>query len=114
MQGATAAILLVAANTSFADFPRLTSLMARDCFLPRRFADLGDRLVYSNGIVLLTFFASLLVWAFGGDTSRLIPLYAVGGVPLGYPVAGRHGAALVSPRQGRAGSCSAAGGICPR
>jgi amino acid transporter len=78
VQGATAAILLVAANTSFADFPRLTSLMARDRFVPHQFADLGDRLVYSNGIVLLAFFAAVLVWAFGGDTSRLIPLYAVG------------------------------------
>jgi amino acid transporter len=78
VQGATAAILLVAANTSFADFPRLASLMARDRFLPAQFAHLGDRLVFANGIVALALFAAVLVWGFGGDTSRLIPLYAVG------------------------------------
>src|SRR5205085_5897817 len=78
VQAATAAILLLAANTSFADFPRLASLMARDRFLPRQFGDLGDRLVYSNGIVVLALLAGLLVWAFGGDVSRLIPLYAIG------------------------------------
>jgi hypothetical protein len=78
VQGATAAILLVAANTSFADFPRLASLMARDRFLPNQFAHLGDRLVFNNGIIALALFAAVLVFAFGGDTSRLIPLYAVG------------------------------------
>ena len=78
VQAATAAILVLAANTSFADFPRLGSLLARDRFLPRQFANRGDRLVFSNGIVILAIFASLLVVAFGGDTSRLIPLYAVG------------------------------------
>ncbi len=78
VQAATAAILLLAANTSFADFPRLASLLARDEFLPRQFADRGDRLVYSNGILLLAAFACVLVVAFEGDTSRLIPLYAVG------------------------------------
>ncbi len=78
VQAATAAILILAANTSFADFPRLGSLLARDRFLPRQFANRGDRLVFSNGIVILAIFASLLVVAFAGDTSRLIPLYAVG------------------------------------
>jgi amino acid transporter len=78
VQSATAAILVLAANTAFADFPRLSSLLARDRFLPRQFANRGDRLVFSNGIVILAIFSGLLVIAFGGDTSRLIPLYAVG------------------------------------
>ena len=78
VQAATAAILVLAANTAFADFPRLSSLLARDRFLPRQFANRGDRLVFSNGIVILAIFSGLLVIGFGGDTSRLIPLYAVG------------------------------------
>ena len=78
VQAATAAILVLAANTSFADFPRLASLLARDRFLPRQFANRGDRLVFSNGIIILAIFSSLLIIIFGGDTSRLIPLYAVG------------------------------------
>jgi hypothetical protein len=69
---------VLAANTSFADFPRLSSLLARDRFLPRQFATRGDKLVFSNGIVILAIFASILVIGFAGDTSRLIPLYAVG------------------------------------
>jgi amino acid transporter len=78
VQIATALILVLAANTSFADFPRLGSLLARDRFLPRQFATRGDKLVFSNGIVMLAIFSSVLVIAFAGDTSRLIPLYAVG------------------------------------
>jgi amino acid transporter len=78
VQGTTALILVLAANTSFADFPRLSSLLARDRFMPRQFSNRGDRLVFSNGIVILAVFSSILVAAFGGDTSRLIPLYAVG------------------------------------
>jgi amino acid transporter len=78
VQIATALILVLAANTSFADFPRLSSLLARDRFLPRQFATRGDKLVFSNGIVILAVFASILIITFGGDTSRLIPLYAVG------------------------------------
>jgi len=78
VQITTALILVLAANTSFADFPRLGSLLARDRFLPRQFATRGDKLVFSNGIVILAIFASILVILFGGDTSRLIPLYAVG------------------------------------
>lgn len=78
VQASTAAILVLAANTSFADFPRLSSLLARDRFLPRQFANRGDKLVFSNGIILLAVFSGILVIAFGGDTSRLIPLYAVG------------------------------------
>src|SRR5712675_1864421 len=78
VQATTAAILVLAANTSYAGFPRLASLLARDRFLPRQLTNLGDRLVFSNGIVLLAVFSGVLVWAFRGDTSRLIPLYAVG------------------------------------
>lgn len=78
VQVTTALILVLAANTSFADFPRLASLLARDRFLPRQLANRGDKLVFSNGIVILAVFSSVLVIAFGGDTSRLIPLYAVG------------------------------------
>jgi len=78
IQATTALILVLAANTSFADFPRLASLLARDRFVPRQFATRGDKLVFSNGIIILAIFAGVLVVAFGGDTSRLIPLYAVG------------------------------------
>jgi amino acid transporter len=78
VQITTALILVLAANTSFADFPRLASLLARDRFLPRQFSNRGDKLVFSNGIIMLALFSSILVAAFGGDTSRLIPLYAVG------------------------------------
>ena len=78
IQGTTALILVLAANTSFADFPRLASLLARDRFLPRQFATRGDKLVFSNGIIILAIFSGVLVAAFAGDTSRLIPLYAVG------------------------------------
>jgi amino acid transporter len=78
VQAATAMILVLAANTSYADFPRLTSLIARDGYLPRYLSNRGDRLVYSNGIVILGVFAALLVLLFGGSTHHLIPLYAVG------------------------------------
>ena len=78
VQAATAAILILAANTSFADFPRLASLLSRDRFLPQQFMNIGDRLVFSNGILLLALFSALLAWIFRGDTSLLIPLYAVG------------------------------------
>ena len=78
LQLATAAILMVAANTAFADFPRLSSILARDRFLPRQLSSLGDRLVFSNGIVVLSGAAALLIILFGGDTHALIPLYAVG------------------------------------
>ncbi len=78
VQAATALILLLAANTSYSDFPRLAMWMARDRFLPRQLANLGDRLVYANGILVLGFVASLLVIIFGARTHALIPLYAVG------------------------------------
>jgi len=78
LQASTAMILTLAANTSFADFPRLSSILARDGFAARQLANLGDRLVFSNGILLLAFFASVLTVAFHGLTHHLIPLYAVG------------------------------------
>lgn len=78
VQLATATVLTVAANTSYADFPRLASLLARDGFLPKQFANRGDRLVFSNGIIALGLFSGALIVAFGGDTHRLIALYAVG------------------------------------
>ena len=78
VQATTACILILAANTSFSGFPRLASLLAKDRFLPRQLANLGDRLVFSNGIVVLAVLSGALVWAFNADTSRLIPLYAVG------------------------------------
>ncbi len=78
VQGATMLILVLAANTSYADFPRLSSILARDRFVPRQFANQGDRLVFSNGIIILSGFAILLVVVFGGDTHALLPLYAIG------------------------------------
>jgi amino acid transporter len=74
----TAAILVLAANTSFQDFPRLSSILARDRFLPRQFENRGDRLVFSNGVIVLAIFASLLIYVFHADLSRLIQLYVVG------------------------------------
>jgi len=77
-QIATALILILAANTSFADFPRLSALMAKDGFLPRQFSNIGDKLVFDRGIVVLTVFATILIVAFGGSVDALIPLYAIG------------------------------------
>lgn len=77
-QLATAGILVLAANTAYADFPRVSSIIARDGFLPRQLANRGDRLVFSNGIVILALAAGVLLTAFGGRTNALIPLYAVG------------------------------------
>ena len=78
VQFTTMAILFLAANTAFADFPRLASIMARDGYLPRQLTHRGDRLVFSNGILLLAGAASVLLAVFGGVTTALIPLYAVG------------------------------------
>jgi len=78
LQGSTALILVLAANTSYADFPRLSSLLAKDRYLPRQLASLGDRLVFSNGILGLSVAAIFLIVVFRGDTHALIPLYAVG------------------------------------
>ena len=77
-QAATAGILLLAANTAFAGFPQIASILARDGYLPRQLHNRGDRLVFSNGIMALALVAALLIVAFGGITTALIPLYAVG------------------------------------
>ena len=71
-------ILVLAANTSYADFPRLASLLSRDRFLPRQFSSRGDRLVFSNGIVALGVFAALLVMVFDAREQAMLPLYAIG------------------------------------
>ena len=78
VQFATGAILVLAANTSFVDFPRLASILANDRYLPKELAHRGDRLVFGRGIVLLGFFAALLILLFQGSVDRLIPLYALG------------------------------------
>ena len=78
IQFATLGILTVAANTSFAGFPRLAAILAQDGFLPRQLSSLGDRLAFTNGIILLGFFTALLIILFGGDTHALIPLFAIG------------------------------------
>ena len=77
-QVVTCIILILAANTAFAGFPRLCALQAADGFLPRQLANIGDRLVYNNGIFILAFFSALLVIIFRGDVHHLIPLYAIG------------------------------------
>jgi amino acid transporter len=77
-QAATAMVLFLAANTSFADFPRVSAILANDRFMPRQFAFKGDRLAFSRGIVFLAGAASLLLIVFAGEVTRLIPLYAIG------------------------------------
>jgi amino acid transporter len=78
VQVSTAILLVLAANTAFADFPRLSSILARDGFLPRVFQYRGDRLAFSYGIIVLAVIASLLIWYFKGSVTNLIPLYTVG------------------------------------
>ncbi len=78
VQVSTAVLLVLAANTSFADFPRLSSILARDGFLPRVFQFRGERLAFNAGIVVLAFVAVVLIVAFGGSVTNLIPLYTVG------------------------------------
>jgi amino acid transporter len=78
LQAFTAAILVLAANTAFNGFPILASILGHDGYLPRQFARRGDRLVFSNGIILLALLACGLIWAFGASTTRLIQLYIIG------------------------------------
>jgi amino acid transporter len=78
VQAATTLILVLAANTAYADFPRLASIVSRDRFLPRQFMNQGDRLAFSNGILVLSAFAAVLIVAFRGDTHALLPLYMIG------------------------------------
>jgi amino acid transporter len=77
-QYSTFAILVLAANTAFADFPRLSGILANDGYMPRQLAARGDRLAFSNGIIALGVIAGVIVWIFAGQTNALIPLYAVG------------------------------------
>jgi amino acid transporter len=78
LQVFTAAILILAANTAYQDFPRLSSILARDRFMPSQFRNRGDRLVFSNGIIVLSLLAVALIWAFDANLSALIQLYVVG------------------------------------
>jgi amino acid transporter len=78
LQAGTTFILVLAANTAFADFPRLGSIVSRDRYLPRQFMNQGDRLAFSNGILVLSAFAAVLIVAFRGDTQSLLPLYMIG------------------------------------
>jgi len=78
VQASTLLILAVAANTAFADFPRVAAILARDGFLPHQLTGLGDRLVFANGMLLLAAASGALIVAFGGDTHALVPLFAVG------------------------------------
>jgi amino acid transporter len=78
VQVLTFAILVLAANTSYQGFPRLAAVLARDRFFPRQFVNLGDRLVYSNGIIVLAAIASLLIWVFHANVINLIHLYVIG------------------------------------
>ncbi len=78
VQAATMLILVLAANTAFADFPRLASIVARDRYMPRQFMNIGDKLAFSNGIVALSVAAGMLCVVFGGDPHALIPLYMIG------------------------------------
>ncbi len=97
VQGATMLILVLAANTAYADFPRLASILARDRYVPRQFMNQGDRLAFSNGIVGLSVLAAVLLVVFGGDTHALIPLYMIGVfVSFTLSQAG-HGGALAAP-----------------
>jgi amino acid transporter len=78
LQALTAGILILAANTSYQDFPRLSAILARDRFAPSQFRNRGDRLVFSNGVIVLSVLAAALVYAFDADLTALIQLYVVG------------------------------------
>ncbi len=78
VQGFTFAVLVLAANTSYQGFPRLSALLARDAFIPRQFTNLGDRLVFSNGIIVLAGAASMLIWIYAANVDSLIHLYVIG------------------------------------
>jgi amino acid transporter len=78
IQFATTAILVLAANTAYSDFPRLGYFLARDRYMPRQFTFRGDRLAYTTGIVVLGLLSAIVLWIFQADTENLIPLYAVG------------------------------------
>ena len=78
LQIMTAAILILAANTAYQDFPRLSSILAHDKFMPRQFRSRGDRLVFSNGVLILASLSAILIWVFDANLNRLIQLYLIG------------------------------------
>lgn len=78
LQATTAGILILAANTAYNGFPALASILAKDGYMPRQLANRGDRLVYSNGVVVLAVLAGVLIWAFDAEVTRLVQLYIVG------------------------------------
>src|SRR5205823_378329 len=78
VQVTTAVILLLAANTGFTGFPRLASVLANDRFMPRHFADVGSRMAFNTGIVVLSVLAAVILVAFGGSVNALVPLYTIG------------------------------------
>ena len=78
VQASTVAILVLAANTAYQGFPRLGALLARDRFFPRQFTNLGDRLVFSNGVIVLAAIAAALIWVYHADVEALIHLYVIG------------------------------------
>src|SRR6266536_5669671 len=78
VQALTFAILILAANTSYQGFPRLAAVLARDRYFPRQFVNLGDRLVYSNGVIVLAGVAAFLIWIFKANVNALIHLYVIG------------------------------------
>jgi amino acid transporter len=101
LQFGTFAILILAANTAYADFPRLSSIIARDGYLPRQLATRGDRLVFSNGVLILAGMAGVLITIFRAEVTLLIPLYAVGvftGFTLSQAGMVRHHLRLREPR----------------
>ena len=111
---ATFLILILAANTAYADFPRLASIIARDGFLPRQFFNRGARLVFSNGVLFLATVAALLIVAFKGDISKLIPLYAFGvftGFTLSQTGMVRHHLRLREPNWRRGAVINAIGAV---
>lgn len=114
IQAATMTILILAANTSFTGFPRLASVLAHDRFLPRQLANMGDRLVFSNGIILLSLAAAGLVIAFDAQVHNLIPLYMVG-VFLAFTLSQsgmvQHWRAVHEPGAGRRAIVNAIGAI---
>ena len=95
-QAATAMVLFLAANTSFADFPRVSAILANDRFMPRQFAFKGDRLAFSRGIVFLAGAASLLLIAFSGDGDEADPAVRRRGLRLLHPLAVGHGEPLAA------------------
>ena len=112
IQAATALVLVLAANTAFNGFPLLGSVLAQDRFLPRQLHTRGDKLVYSNGILLLAGFAVLLIVAFDADVTRLIQLYIIGVFtsfthrPVGHGPALEPGAAHRARTRRSGGGCS--------